>query len=113
MKRKRLTRRQILMHWEESGGLCWRCEMKIANEVYGAGWQLGHCDKPHWMGGVEVAPEHTDCNRLDGIEQTKAAAKSVRIRARAAGIKKPSRGFRGHRKFNGELVWKADKEPTR
>ena len=90
MKRKRLTKRQIVEHWERSEGKCWRCEQKITNEVYGDGWQLGHCDKPHWMGGVEVAPEHTSCNKLDGIQQTRIAAKSVRIRARNIGIKKPS-----------------------
>jgi hypothetical protein len=109
VKRKRLTRRQILEHWERSQGKCWRCEQKIINEVYGDGWQLGHCDKPHWMGGVEVAPEHTLCNRNDGIEQTRAAAKSVRIRAREAGIKKKSRWQ--WRTFNGEIRcnWERDK----
>lgn len=88
MKRKRLTKRQIVEHWEASGGRCWRCETKIVNEVYGEGWQLGHCNKPHWMGGVEVAPEHTACNMADARVQTKVAAKSVRMRARAIGIKR-------------------------
>jgi len=98
MTRKRFTRRQILEHWEASDGYCWRCEQKIIHEVYGEGWELGHCDKPHWMGGVEVAPEHVKCNREDGKVQTTVAAKSVRIRARNAGIKKLGRPVPGSKR---------------
>lgn len=58
--------------------------------VYGTDWEAGHVDKPHWMGGMVLAPEHIPCNREDARDQTKAAAKSVRIRARNIGVKKPS-----------------------
>lgn len=90
MARKKYTKRQIAAFFEESQGKCWRCGQPIVHQVYGVGWILGHCDKPHWMGGVKVAPEHTSCNMEDAKQQTKDAAKSVRIRARNAGIKKPS-----------------------
>jgi hypothetical protein len=113
MKRKRPSKRQIVGHWEASGGKCWRCEQKIINEIYGVGWQLGHCDKPHWMGGVAVAPEHTACNQADGVMQTKAAAKSVRIRARNIGIKKSPGTFARLRAWRDRiLAERATKEPT-
>jgi hypothetical protein len=90
VKRKRLTQRQKVVLWEKSEGKCWRCEQPIVNGIEGDDWVLGHCNKPHWMGGVDVAPEHTACNSEDGKVQTTLAAKSVRIRARNAGIKKRS-----------------------
>lgn len=93
MKRKRLTKRQIVELWEAGKGMCWRCEQPIVNEVYPDGWVLGHCEKPHWMGGVEVAPEHVKCNSDDGRVQTSLAAKSVRIRARNIGIKKTRKPY--------------------
>lgn len=84
-KRKRLTTRQKIALFDLHGGLCWRCGGKIwpSDE-----WEVGHCDKAHWIGGTEVAPEHKSCNREDGKEQTKLEAKSVRVRARQLGIKK-------------------------
>ena len=90
MPRKRYTKRQILEFWESGKGKCWRCKQPIINEVYDDGWVLGHCSDPHWLGGIDVAPEHTACNAEDGKHQTTLAAKSVRIRARNIGIKKKS-----------------------
>lgn len=110
MKRKRYTERQILAYWEASDGHCWRCELKIEKPRYGVNWVLGHCKNPHWLGGAELAAEHVACNVRDAKVQTKLAAKSVRIRARAAGIKKRSRPFPGgkddkrKRKVSGEVV---------
>jgi hypothetical protein len=89
-KRKKYTKRQIVQHWDVSDGRCWRCGEKIAGKptpVYGTDWVLGHVGKAHWAGGVKVAPEHTACNAVDGREQTKLAAKSIRIRARDIGVK--------------------------
>lgn len=91
MKRKKYTKRQIVEFWEASAGKCWRCEQPIIHQVYGEGWVLGHSEKPHWAGGVYVAPEHVACNVEDGRAQTTLAAKNVRIRARNIGIKKPSK----------------------
>ena len=93
MTRKRYTERQIVEHWEDGKGLCWRCGEPIVGKptpVYGIDWVLGHVGKAHWCGGVKVAPEHASCNSDDGRQQTKLAAKSIRIRAKAIGIKKPS-----------------------
>jgi hypothetical protein len=94
LSRKDYTKRQIVGFWEAGQGRCWRCGEKIVGKptpAYGVDWVLGHVGKPHWLGGIKVAPEHTSCNSEDGKEQTKLAAKSVRIRAKAIGVKKPSR----------------------
>jgi len=114
MTRKRYSRRQVLEHWEAAHGRCWRCGERITGTptpLYGRDWCLGHVGAAHWMGGVNVAPEHIDCNKTDGVAQTKAAAKSVRIRARAAGIKKrQSKPLPGtyasgiRKKANGEVL---------
>ena len=45
------------------------------------------------------------CHKAKTKDDVKAIAKSNRVRAAHAGIKKRS-GFRGWRKFNGEPVWK-------
>lgn len=90
MTRQRYTKRQIVEFWEAAGGRCWRCGKKIEGKptpIYGLDWVLGHAGRAHWAGGKEVKPEHTDCNAEDGKQQTKAAAKSVRIRAKAIGVK--------------------------
>jgi hypothetical protein len=91
MKRKRSTKRQLVEMWRASGGRCWRCGKKIEGKPtpkYGVDWVDGHCGKAHWAGGIETAPEHTLCNSEDGKEQTKLAAKSVRIQAANIGIPK-------------------------
>jgi hypothetical protein len=96
MKRKNYTKPQILKYWEASDGRCWRCGAKIEGKpvpVYGTDWVLGHVGAAHWAGGTKVAPEHTACNSSDGKDQTKAAAKSVRIRAKAIGVKSKARSF--------------------
>jgi hypothetical protein len=91
LKRKRPSKRDLVLMWEASRGICWRCELPIGKDaVYGTDWEAGHVDKPHWMGGMVLAPEHVICNREDARDQTRAAAKSVRIRARNIGVKKPS-----------------------
>lgn len=105
MPRKRYTRRQILSYWEKGKGRCWRCKEKIEGKttpIYGIDWVLGHVGAAHWAGGDDVLPEHVSCNKEDGILQTKAAAKSIRIRSRNIGIKEESRwpNRDGRFKFN-------------
>lgn len=85
MTRKSYTTRQRVMLFEAHGGKCWRCGLPITIKDE---WELGHCGRAYWLDGHEVAPEHKRCNREDAKEQTKAAAKSVRIRAKAYGIKR-------------------------
>jgi hypothetical protein len=110
MTRKRYSKRQIVELWTEGQGKCWRCEQPIRHEIYGEGWVLGHVGKAHWCGGVIVAPEHTACNAEDGKVQSTLAAKSIRIQARAIGVKRPKRVMPGSRaskwkkKLNGQVV---------
>ena len=106
--RKRYSKRQIVEYWEKANGRCWRCGQKITGKktpVYGVDWVLGHAGAAHWADGKEVAPEHVDCNVRDGREQTKLAAKNVRIRASNIGVKSPS-GFQDPKKLGLKFNWK-------
>lgn len=48
----------------------------------------------------------TTCHRLKTAEDVAVKAKTHRVRVKDAGLRKPSRGFRGWRKFNGEPVYR-------
>lgn len=91
MTRRRYTRTQRIRIFDEAGGICWRCGVKIHAER-GEQWHLGHVDIAHAFGGKEVAPEHISCNREDAKQVKRLAAKSDRIRARHLGIKRKPKG---------------------
>jgi hypothetical protein len=46
------------------------------------------------------------CDKPKTAKDQKDIAKVKRIRDRFTGIKKPKVGFRGSRKFNGEVTWR-------
>jgi hypothetical protein len=103
------TKRQIVEYWEAGGGRCWRCGERIEGKptpLYGVDWHLGHVGRAKWAGGKKVAPEHTSCNREDGKQQSKLAAKSIRIRADAIGVRKKSSLSHPYlkKKVNGKVV---------
>jgi hypothetical protein len=111
VKRKKYTKAQITAHWRDGQGKCWRCKEPIRSSLdkappaYGTDWVLGHCGDPHWLGGIKVAPEHASCNAEDAKDQTKLAAKSVRMQARAIGIpKSKGRSFNRPDKPKGGIV---------
>jgi hypothetical protein len=101
------TKRQLVQAWDDAEGKCWRCGEPIKlPTVYGIDWHMGHVGRAKWAGGKKVAPEHTSCNREDGRQQSKLAAKSVRIRAREIGVKKKSSLSHPYlkKKVNGKVV---------
>lgn len=102
MKRKRPTKRQLVDMWEKATNqngvtICNLCELEIRkHSVYGRDWEHGHTVALA-LGGKDIpenwAPQHVACNRRDGHENvTPKAAKSIRIRARAIGVKKKPKG---------------------
>jgi hypothetical protein len=108
VSRKKWKNAELIEAWEAAGGTpttpakCWRCGLPITSPsgkraLYGPHWHMGHAGKAHWLGGSEYAPEHVSCNMKDAVVQTKAAAKSRRIRAEAYGIKKVKRIVPGSR----------------
>lgn len=104
-KRRSRTRAQKVAIFDRDKGVCWRCGLPIQ---VGEAWHIGHKISLS-CGGTDdddnVAPEHEHCNLQDAYEATTPrAAKIKRVRAKHLGVRKRS-GFRGWRKFNGEIVW--------
>jgi 5-methylcytosine-specific restriction protein A len=104
--RKHLSTRERGRLFTLHGGVCHFCSGKIqATEA----WDISH-DIPLELGGADDdanrKPAHRKCHRAHtaAVDQP-AIAKSKRVRARHTGSKAPSqRGFRGWRRFNGEIV---------
>lgn len=105
--RKSLTRAQRVRIFDAAHGVCDICGAPIR---VGEPWHVEH-PIPHAMGGSdnpsELRPVHILCHGIKTGRDVRAIAKSTRVRAKHLGIKKHSgSGFRGHRKFNGDIVWK-------
>lgn len=90
LKRRSYSRAQRVKLFDDAGGMCWRCGLKIHAER-GERWHVGHVDIPHSFGGQKVAPEHVHCNMDDAKQVKRDAAKSDRIRAKHLGIQKTTR----------------------
>jgi hypothetical protein len=90
--RKNWRKKELVDAWDGAKGICHRCHKEITSPTgktaqYGIDWHMGHVAKAHWAGGEVCAPEHVHCNMEDARQQTKLAAKSVRIRANAIGVR--------------------------
>lgn len=106
--RKNLSASVRVAIYKRHNGLCDIC----GGSIDGKAWDVSH-RIPLEMGGADDEsnwfPAHRTCHR----EITKAdlanIAKAKRREARDIGVKKQSRGFRGWRKFSGELVWRDER----
>lgn len=69
--------------------------------------------EPLWLGGKNELSNRQlwcgPCAKPKTAREATQRAKVYRVRERHIGIKKKSCGFRGHRKFDGTIVWKEDK----
>ncbi len=108
MKRKTFTALQRAQIFRDHSGICALCGRKIA---HGEEWDIDHTT-PLALGGSNelenLTPAHVDCHRGRGGKtagDVKAISKADRLAKKHAGVKRKS-GFRGHRKFIGEVVWK-------
>lgn len=91
--------------FDRHGGRCALCGGKIQ---VGDTWECDHATALACGGSNSennLRPVHTACHRDKTKQDVAEKSKVARIRKKHLGIKKKS-GFRGHRKFNGEIVWK-------
>ena len=112
MKRRYLTAKERAAMVEAQNGLCGcGCGRPVDattghGEHYLCVW-FGNEEKPD-------AIWRTDCHKEKTARDRKAIAKTKRILAKRNGAKKrkskpiPSRGFQGHRKFDGTRVWNSE-----
>ena len=101
------TARQRAEIFRNADGRCQECGRRLG--LGGEKWEAHHVTGV-WEGGKAdvkngralcAAPCHA---ALTG-EQAGQRAQARRWERKRAGIKSPKRGFRGHRRFNGEIVW--------
>jgi 5-methylcytosine-specific restriction endonuclease McrA len=70
--------------------------------------EVDHIDPSYFSGDNDLSNAQilcVVCHRIKTRRDITAIAKTKRIQAKHAGIRKRS-GFKAWRKFNGELVWK-------
>jgi 5-methylcytosine-specific restriction enzyme A len=90
---------------ERLNGCCYKTGLKL---------RPGHFQFDHIIalanGGehreFNIAPICTEAHKRKTLADVAAKSKIARVKAKHLGLAKPKRGFRGHRKFNGEIVWK-------
>lgn len=112
--RPTLTKPQKTAIWNRENGLCWYCLKPVA--PLGPDVIYDH-KTPRALNGLDdldgIFPIHTrPCNErktygADGEtgDISRIAKAKRQEKLTAPKVRKPG-GFRGHRKFNGEIVWK-------
>lgn len=106
--RKRRTPQQREAICVAHGWKCGLCPSRI--DPVREKWALDHII-PLAAGGTDddsnLHPVHVKCHTKKTANDVNRIAKINRVRARHLGTKtKSARGFRGWRKFSGEIVWK-------
>jgi 5-methylcytosine-specific restriction protein A len=113
--RRSLTTLQRAKLFEEHGGICYLCGLKIHT---GEAWDDEHVISRELMGeGADDwsnrRPAHRKCHKPKTAQDQKLIAKSNRVRAKHMGAhkpKKPQSIFK--RKVNGQTVLRATGEPV-
>ena len=94
--------------FEAYDGRCYLSGVKIQP---GMKWEVEH-KLALCLGGQNrennLAPALVEAHKAKTAQDVGMKSKADRIRMKHLGLKNPSRGFRGHRKFNGDVVWKVD-----
>lgn len=109
--RKAPTRAQKVAAYNASNGLCEWCGKPVAPD--GPDVQWDH-DNPRAISGDDSAgnlrPLHIRCHHEKTFGKDGDIARVAKVKRQAKltapKVRKPG-GFRGHRKFNGEIVWKS------
>jgi 5-methylcytosine-specific restriction enzyme A len=111
MTRKRLSARERERCFDSTGGICHLCRRPI---LPGDAWEASH-EIPLAIGGEDTPenrmPAHKHCHaRRTALVDKPRIAKTKRQRQKHIGAKpKSQRGFRGWRRFSGEIIWKEDR----
>lgn len=107
--RRRIGERERADIFLRAGGVCHWCGEKIDGGR--EAWEVDHVlalelGGDDARGSDNLRPIHGRCHRqAKTAEDVKAIRKAQRNERRAMGVKRqPKRGFRGWRRFNGEVV---------
>ena len=109
--RKEFSQKTKLTAFERSGGRCEiegdvGCGVKIRP---GNGPEYHHKDAAYFAGSNDLENCQVlcvKCHKIETRKQRPALEKSRSILKGNANAKSKRGGFRGHRRFNGEIVWK-------
>lgn len=102
-----IPQRVKLRIWEREGGRCYLTGRKI---MPGDSYEFEHvialsCGGENRERNIRLAL--TAPHKVKTARDVATKAKIARVRAKHYGITTPKPGgFRGHRKFNGEIVWR-------
>lgn len=108
--RKAPTKTQKAQAWSAANGLCWWCGKPVAPDGLDVRWD--HYN-PRGLTGDDstenLAPLHVKCHDAKTHGPTGDIARVAHAKRQEkltrSKVRKPG-GFRGYRKFNGEIVWK-------
>lgn len=107
MSRQEFTQKTKVAGWQRSGGYC---EKGCGTKLRPGHFRYDHIIACEFGGDNSLSNLQVICDGCDAVKTYKqdipAIAKSNRVRARHIGAKTAKPGFRGWRKFNGEIVWK-------
>jgi 5-methylcytosine-specific restriction protein A len=108
MSRKRLSTADRVRIFTAADGVCHLCDGKITT---GQKWEVSH-PTPIEMGGADDdmnrRPAHKKCHATQtATVDIPQIAKAKRRQARHIGARKRT-GFKGWRRFSGEIVWARD-----
>lgn len=109
-RRRHISAKEKLQIFQRDDGVCHICKLQI--DAGYEKWDAEHVI-PVKMGGDDsymsenIRPAHKSCHDGKSKDDAGHIAKAKRMDQRQAGVKRTSsRGFRGYRRFNGELVLK-------
>lgn len=106
MKRQNFPAKVKLQAWERCNGHCEQCTAKLGPTRF----TYDHIN-PDYLGGEPVLANcQVLCSACDSSKLANRDRPNIdkarRVRRKHLGIKRPPRrGFRGWRKFNGDVVW--------
>lgn len=109
MSRAEFTKKTKAEAFKRCGGRCEACGLKILGTP-----EYDH-HVPDGLGGDNTLKNclclcskcHDIKTNGKGIASNSSIARATRLAEKSAGLRKKSgRGFRGHRKFDGTIVWK-------
>ncbi len=107
-RRKKLTPNQRVSIFHRDNGVCYLCGLPV--DPLKQKWDCDHVEPRYFTGSDDLKEfrlAHNECHKDKTREDIKIISKSKRIQQKELGVKKKkSGGFRGWRKFNGDVVIK-------
>jgi 5-methylcytosine-specific restriction endonuclease McrA len=110
-ERNRLKRSEVVELFLAQDGRCPNCGQELKTKGHLEVEAIDEHVKPLWLGGTNRLDNRAlfciPCAKGKTAKEATQRAKGKRVFLKHAGIKKVNAGgFRGHRKFDGTIVWK-------